>query len=163
MNTYCTYLTIYQGNKLPPFYIGHTTLDNIKKGYGGSIKSKNYKPIWQSERKNNPHLFMTQILTTHNNRQDAMEREQSFQRSMNVIHNPLYINKAIGRYCTTTGFLGFHHTDQAKQRQSVALKNRPKSEEHKRKIGLGNKGKKRPDLTERNRRRFIGWADPISG
>lgn len=32
---YCTYLTSYFGNKLPPFYIGYTTVANINRGYRG--------------------------------------------------------------------------------------------------------------------------------
>ena len=30
---YCVYLTIYRGNKLPPFYIGYSSINKIKAGY----------------------------------------------------------------------------------------------------------------------------------
>ena len=35
---YCVYLTIYTGNKLPPFYIGSTSLKKINKGYNDLCK-----------------------------------------------------------------------------------------------------------------------------
>ena len=54
---YCTYLTVYTGNKLPPFYIGSTSVDNISKGYRGSVLSKNYKSIWKQELHSHPDLF----------------------------------------------------------------------------------------------------------
>ena len=40
---YCTYLTIYLGNKLPPFYIGYTKIKNIEKNYNGTVTKKNNK------------------------------------------------------------------------------------------------------------------------
>ncbi len=92
---YCTYLTIYKGNKLPPFYIGSTSALKISEGYRGSVQSKKYKQIWLSELKDNPHLFETQILTTHTTREEALNREESFQKKMNVVNNPLYINLCI--------------------------------------------------------------------
>lgn len=45
-NQYCVYHTTYIGNKLPPNYIGSTSVEKIKKGYYGSVKSKSYKSIW---------------------------------------------------------------------------------------------------------------------
>jgi hypothetical protein len=51
---YCTYLTIYSGNKLPPFYIGSTSVNRISNGYHGSVSSKRYKSIWLEELKTNP-------------------------------------------------------------------------------------------------------------
>lgn len=45
--TYCTYVTFYSGNKLPPFYIGSTSVDKIEKGYRGSVKSKRWKQIYE--------------------------------------------------------------------------------------------------------------------
>lgn len=46
---YCTYLTIYSGNKLPPFYIGYKDLHSIENGYRGSVDSLAFKEIWLSE------------------------------------------------------------------------------------------------------------------
>ena len=63
MKEYCTYLTVYSGSMLPPFYIGYTTVSNIKNGYHGSILSKRYKEIYREELENHPELFKTIILT----------------------------------------------------------------------------------------------------
>ena len=46
---YCTYLTIYSGNKLPTFYIGSTSVEKIEQGYRGSVSSKRYQSIWEKE------------------------------------------------------------------------------------------------------------------
>ena len=91
---YCTYLTVYTGNKLPPFYIGSTSIDNINKGYRGSVVSKNYKSIWKQELYDHPDLFKTSILTRHETRQEAMEREIVFQEAFSVASNLMYINMA---------------------------------------------------------------------
>ena len=61
-NIYCTYLTVYSGNKLPPFYIGSSSIDIINNGYRGSVSSKEYKQIWKTELKNNSHLFKIMII-----------------------------------------------------------------------------------------------------
>jgi len=42
---FVVYLTMYKGNKLPPWYIGSTNVDIINNGYNGSVKSKKYK-LW---------------------------------------------------------------------------------------------------------------------
>jgi hypothetical protein len=42
-NIFCTYLTIYSGNKLPMFYIGSSTVKKVVSGYHGSVSSKIYK------------------------------------------------------------------------------------------------------------------------
>ena len=91
---YCTYLTVYTGNKLPPFYIGSTSVDNINKGYRGSVSSEKYMDIWKQEIASHPDLFKTIILTRHETRQEAMEREVVFQEAFTVARNPMYINMA---------------------------------------------------------------------
>lgn len=93
---YCTYLTIYLGNKLPPFYIGISSIPKIEKGYNGSVSSKQYKDIWDLERKQNPHLFKTKIIKTFENRGEAYNHETYLQNFFNVHKNPMYINLAIG-------------------------------------------------------------------
>jgi hypothetical protein len=40
---FCVYVTFYRGNKLPPFYIGSTYLENMNRGYKGSPRSKKYE------------------------------------------------------------------------------------------------------------------------
>lgn len=100
---YCTYLTIYLGNKLPPFYIGYTKIKNIEKNYNGTVTSQEYKNIWNSERKNNPFLFKTKILTKHETISEAKQKETYFQKFFKVDKNPMYVNKHIGGekyYCS---------------------------------------------------------------
>ena len=97
MNIYCTYLTIYSGNKLPMFYIGSTSIDKINRGYHGSVRSKQYREIWEEELKTNNHLFRTKIITTHQYRIEALDKEAFLQRSLNSTNNILYINKSIAR------------------------------------------------------------------
>jgi NUMOD3 motif len=92
---YCTYLTVYKGNKLPPFYIGSTSIDKINNGYHGSVNSKKYKQIWISELRSNTHLFKTRILTTHETREQALEQEKFFHESLDVVKSPLHVNQAI--------------------------------------------------------------------
>ena len=134
---YCTYLTVYTGNKLPPFYIGSTSIDNINKGYRGSVQSKQYKSIWKQELKAHPELFKTIILTRHSTKQDSMIREEHIQKHLNVINNPLYINLCIsgklftdntGKVRSTEtrekiksnhkGMLGLKHSEETKSKMS---------------------------------------------
>ena len=92
---YCTYLTVYTGNQLPPFYIGSTSVDNVlNKGYRGSVQSKQYKSIWKQELHSHPDLFKTIILTKHETRQEALDKEIGFHVFFSVASNPLYINMA---------------------------------------------------------------------
>ena len=91
---FCTYLTIYSGNKLPPFYVGSTSVAKISSGYRGSVSSKTYKTIWKLELKDNPRLFKTIILSRHATRREALEKENKLHKLVNVSKNTLYINKA---------------------------------------------------------------------
>lgn len=98
---FCTYITFYHGNKLPPFYIGSTSVDKINSGYHGSVSSRDYKAIWDDEIKTNPHLFHTKIITYHDTRKSATLRENDLQHKLQVVTNPLYINRA---FATPDGF-----------------------------------------------------------
>lgn len=100
---YCVYLTIYKGNKLPPFYIGSTKTINIENHYRGSVASKKYIKIWEDEIKNNPDLFKTIIITRHSSREEAIEKELYLQNKLNVVKSPLYINLSLAR---PNGFFG---------------------------------------------------------
>lgn len=101
---YCTYLTTYSGNKLPPFYIGSSSYNRIiLKNYHGSVCSKKYGHTWKEELKNNPQLFKTKIITTHLDRQDATKQEALFHISLNVVKSLMYINESIA---TENGFFG---------------------------------------------------------
>ena len=70
---YCVYLTHYKGTKLPPLYVGSTSIEKINNGYRGSVLSKKWKLIWTDELTNNPQLFSVSIIKTFDNRQDALK------------------------------------------------------------------------------------------
>ena len=141
MSIYCTYVTFYSGNKLPPFYIGSTLVDKIKNGYHGSVSSKKYKEIWKSELCNNPQLFVTKIIRTYHSRKEALENERNLHLKLQVNKNILYINMAIA----TKGVSGISmcgkdnpnfgkkHSEKTKQIISQTNKNRKHSLETKRK------------------------------
>jgi hypothetical protein len=103
MTIYVTYLTIYLGNLMPMFYIGYTSLSNIERGYHGTVTSKRYKKIWKQELRDNPHLFKTIVLTRHDVKADAHDRERRFQKQLGVVKNPLYINLSDGKQFDRTG------------------------------------------------------------
>ncbi len=147
MNIYCTYLTVYTGNKLPPFYIGSTSLDKIEKNYCGTVKSKKYKSIWIEELKNNRHLFKTKILSKHNCRKEALEKELFFHKALSVVKSPLYINMALAE---PNGFfgtclLGIPKPERFKKKlkgnKNAVGNHKPKTPEHRNKIRLALTGK----------------------
>lgn len=136
---YCTYVTFYRGNKLPPFYIGYSTVDRVNAGYHGSVSSVKYRSIWIKEQQENPHLFVTKILSTFSYRSDAKSAEASLQRNLKVHRNPLYINQHIQGekfMCDRTGFIA---TEKTREK----MRNRPcqkHTEQTKEKISRAKKG-----------------------
>ena len=141
---YCTYLTVYTGNKLPPFYLGSTSVDNINKGYRGSVASKNYKSIWKQEIASHPELFKTIILTKHETREEAMERELVFQEAFTVARNPMYINMA---HANGKFFTSGPPTPETIAKRVAARTGKKQSPEHKAKISAAKKGKKQSPET----------------
>lgn len=129
---FCTYLTIYSGNKLPPFYIGYTSIENIEKGYRGSVSSRQYKIIWIKELSENPHLFKTIILNKFETKAEAKETETRLQTSLKVHKNPLYINKSI----SGTKFHSPEFTKETKAKISSFRTGRLHSEETKEKMRI---------------------------
>ena len=109
MSIYCTYITFYRGNKLPPFYIGSTSVDKVNNGYHGSVGSKEYKTIYDYEIKNNPDLFRTKILSKHDTREQAFEKEHHFQKQLNVVTSSMYMNKA---YACINGYFSIDITGE---------------------------------------------------
>lgn len=97
------YLTRYKGTKLPEWYIGSTSHDNILNGYNGSVSSKKYKKIYLEEQKHNKHLFKTRILSRHMTRKDAIKEELRLQEKHKVTKNPKYINMS---YARPDGYFG---------------------------------------------------------
>lgn len=115
MTIYCTYLTIYRGNKLPPFYIGSSSVAKIEQGYHGSVCSKEYSSLWKTELNEHPELFKTKIISKHSTRLSAFEREKQLQQQLSVISNSLYINKTIGAPRTFGTYNEMYGKDGAKK------------------------------------------------
>lgn len=140
MKTYCTYLTIYSGNKLPPFYIGFSTVDNIKnKNYHGSVSSKDYTDIWNDEIKNNPSAFKTIILTTHVDLKEANDKEIFFLYHLDAKNHPLHINRDNGRIHVYTT-----HTELTKAKISASVKKNHPSKTREWKTFFGKKHSDKP-------------------
>ena len=132
MKKYCVYLTTYRGNKLPPFYIGYSSVSKVENGYNGSVSSKSFKETWSKERKENRQLFSTRIIQTFETSNEARICEERIQRALNVHRNPLYINMSIGysKFNMDVAFeKGIHHF-QDSVFQSTVNNNRLKNGTH---------------------------------
>jgi hypothetical protein len=141
---YCTYVTIYRGNKLPPFYIGYSLTQKVE-NYHGSVTSKRFKETWKQELTDNPEAFKTVIISRHESRVEAVDKEQKLQRSLNILKKPeMYINRTIGRPIGS-GKKGMRHKQPRPQsyRDGVAARRRgmKMSEEQKKLISIANKGR----------------------
>ena len=129
---YCVYITHYSENKLPSKnnsaitpsnYIGTTSVDKINNGYKGSVSSKKYKTIWESELKNNPQLFSVEIISYHDTRPEATYKELQLQRIFNVVKNPLFINMA---YASINGCHGMDVSGKLNQFTLTSIKYKAK-------------------------------------
>lgn len=101
---FCVYLTTYLGNKLPPFYIGSSSVDKVlNENYHGTVLSKKYKSIWQSELKVNRHLFKTKIIAFAATREAALTIEYRLQKAQNVVESSMFINMS---FATINGYFG---------------------------------------------------------
>lgn len=141
MSIYCVYLTVYSGNKLPPFYIGSTSIDNINKGYHGSVRSKKYRSIWEEELNANLHLFKTFIIKEYGDRNIALDAEYKIQKQLRVVESSLYINLS---YATKGVFgqsrKGDKHPLYGKPRSSLTREKISKN--HKNMVGSENSNAK---------------------
>ena len=150
---FCTYLTFYSGNKLPPFYIGSSNVIRIKNGYIGSVTSKEYSKIWNHERRNNPSLFKVKIISLHETREEAFLKEHSFQAALKVIESPLYVNKAYAQ--SKFHMSGKKHSESTKAKMSVSHKGKKHTEETKKKISTAHVGK---TFSEETRQKMSEYA-----
>jgi len=128
---WCTYLTIYKGYKLPKRYIGSTTVERIKNGYNGSVKSKKYKSIYTHEQQFNKNLFKTRILKVFNTQEEAISEELKLHNRYDVVKNEKYMN--MSKACPN-GFFGKRvfgkdhqffnksHSEETKKKVSESLK-----------------------------------------
>jgi hypothetical protein len=108
MKLFIVYLITYKGNKLPPFYIGSTSLEKFNSGYSGSVSSKEYKHIWKQELKDNFHLFKRRIIASYHSRDEAISAESKFHFILQVHRNSLYVNKCVaGNSPRSMGFIGY--------------------------------------------------------
>lgn len=103
MSTYCTYITLYLGDKFPLFYVGSSSVRKILNGYRGSVSSKRYKTLWKEELRHNPNLFITTIINTHTDRKESLAEELEIQNVFGVVESPLFINLSLAK---TNGFFG---------------------------------------------------------
>ena len=173
---YATYITIYKGNKLPPFYIGHAKISNIENGYLGSVSSKLYKHIWIEEIANNRSVFSIKILKKFDNKKEALKHERFLQKSLNVHKNPLYINMSIvseNYFVANPECLkGRKHTDESKKKLSLSAKKQfenPKKRQkhldafykadgnHTNKIWINKNGKNKRVTKENYNENFSDW------
>lgn len=159
---YCVYLTIYSGNKLPMFYIGSTHISKINSGYHGSVSSRKYKAIWNSESKTNEHLFKTLVLKETYSRKYAYFIEKQLQTKLGIPKNPMYVNLSIAMtnwidiLNKSSRMTGKKHSENTKQKMRYyannrstdhiqrlreAGKNRIMSEEHNKKNSEAKRGK----------------------
>lgn len=100
---FVTYLTIYSGDLLPPFYIGSTSLERFKSGYHGTVLSKKYKSIYRKELKENPHLFDTCIIAEFDTRIEATECELHYQKLHDAVKSNKFFNMSLAQ---PKGFFG---------------------------------------------------------
>lgn len=153
MSIYCVYITFYRGNKLPPFYIGYSTVKNVENGYHGSVVSEKYQTIWKEELKNNPQLFKTVILSTYNSILEAKEREEYIQRFFNVHKNPMFINLSIsGKLYGAKE----NHSEETKKKISNKRKGMKFSKEHRENISKNSRKHQTPETKEKIRVAGLG-------
>lgn len=129
-NAYCVYITFYSGNKLPPFYIGSSSVEKINNGYSGSVGSKNYSELWKSEILNNRNAFKTKIISYCNDRSNAYLREKDIHLKLSVHKNSLYVNKSVALRFKTGSYdvvYGKQQADILRAERSKSNRNREKT------------------------------------
>jgi hypothetical protein len=135
---YCTYLTVYSGNKLPPFYIGHSSISKVESGYHGTVLSKKYKSIYDAELLEHPELFKTIQLTKHKTKKEAHTKEKQFLKHFNAKHNPMFFN--MNNADGAPSFKGFKHSAKTKARMRNKHKGKKFSTESRQKMSLSRTG-----------------------
>ena len=100
---YCVYITTYVGSAMPGRYIGSSSVNRVRNGYRGSVRSKKWCSVWENEVKNHPEYFHTEILSVHQTRQDALAEELRLQVLMGVVKSTEWINEG---YAQVKGYAG---------------------------------------------------------
>lgn len=135
------YLTRYVGTKMPRLYIGSSTEHRVLNGYRGTVTSKRFSAIWNSELLENPQLFKTRILSRHSTRKAATVAEASLQKKFDVIRSARFINMSIA---SPNGFYGPCRTGVSSSEEhcekiSSALKGRSFSDAHRAALAIARK------------------------
>lgn len=144
---YACYLTVYCGDQLPPFYIGSTTIQNLERGYRGSVVSKKYKKVFNEELKNKPHLFDYVVLNEFETRDSATENELYYQKLWNVVKSDLFFNEA---FASVGGMFG-----RDVKGFNNPMYGRTHSKETKKKLSAQKRGKTRI-VSEETKQKQIG-------
>lgn len=141
MADFCIYFTAYSGNKLPPFYIGSSSVSKVEAGYKGSVSSKKYAAIWKNELRDNPNLFKTRPIAYYNTRKEALAVERRLQVKLSVVKSDLYINQAVA---APNGFFGMDCKGALSPRYGKKATNeqRKANSFHRKGIALGPNPKK---------------------
>ena len=154
---FCTYFTLYTGDKLPPFYIGSTKLARLDKGYHGSVLSKEYSAIWKDELKRNPSSFTTVVISEHQTRQEAFEKELELHLLVDAVNSPLYINKA--NAMSRFNMQGARHSEETRAKMSMSRQGLKHSEETKQKMSEARiKRLKENPYSEETRAKMSAYA-----
>ena len=150
---FCTYLTIYAGEKLPPFYIGSTyTQRIIKKKYHGTVRSREYENIWKQELRDNPNLFFTIILTCFDTRNEAFNHERYLHEQLDVVKSNLFINKSLAR----ENFISGSISEEARARL-VEIHNQPEVRAKKSRAIKRTLAQRTPEEKEATRQKIIKY------
>jgi hypothetical protein len=161
MTIYCVYFTIYLGDKIPPFYIGSSSINKIRQGYRGSVCSAEYRNIWKFEVKNNSHLFRTFIIpnTSTKNKAHVIELERHWQEAFDVVKSLLFCNKAFAKK-------GFFTTKESAKLTVVTRTLRGKNiatQETREKIRISKLGNKNPRFGMLPAWKEAGMSNPMLG
>lgn len=171
---------------MPLWYIGSTSVDNIKTGYHGTVKSKKYKDIWNQELKEHPELFKTDIIHTFENRRDALEEEYALQVACDVVKSSNYINESFAKkngYFGRSVFgkdnhsFGIKHSAERIERNRLSHIGKTLPNKTLEKIrgknhwAYGKKGTEHPrfgkkeseEITNKKRQRSLGEGNPFFG
>lgn len=142
---FCVYLTVYRGNKLPPFYIGSSTVSRIlKQEYHGSVSSKRYKRVWNNEIRTHPELFVTYIICTFETKEEALSKELKIQERLKVHTNSMYINMSLAR---KRGF-AVKPTQDDRDRAGLKLRGRVMTDIHRSRLSESAKKRRHSECTK---------------
>ena len=100
---YVVYLVTYSGTRHPKFYVGSTSKKQLANGYMGSVKSKKWRDVYNTELQDNPHLYTIEILSEHVTRDEAFTAELEYQHFHDVVKSPDFVNLS---YAMKNGFMG---------------------------------------------------------